>query len=144
MSEDGGEFAHRAAERELERLKRFGARLAELAPRAGAERADLEALQDVNLAAFERMTEDVGVAALDRMVLLAGELRATLEAAADPAAAARIAPRMRAAAEELDALRDRETERLLDRIATLFEAPEAARDEAPEEDAEDDDARRSE
>lgn len=125
MSADGPDVAHRAAERELERLKHFGQRLAELAPRAGAPSEDLETRQDANLAAFEAMTESVGVAALERMTLLAEELRATLEGSDDPAAADKIAPRMQAAAEELEALRDRESERLLDQIGALMSAREA-------------------
>lgn len=120
MTDDAADYAHRAAERELERLKRFGVRLAALQPRAGPV-ADLEAAQDANLAAFEAMTEDVGVAALDRMTVLTAELRATIEEGDDPGAATRIGPRMQAVAEELEALRDRETDVLISRIAATLD-----------------------
>ncbi|MCI4663967.1 MAG: hypothetical protein MRY74_04525 [Neomegalonema sp.] len=120
MSSDGGQYAHDATERELERLKRFGQRLTALKPRTDLTIDDLQALQDANLAAFETMTESVGVSALERMTLVLEEMRKSLEDADKPEAAAELAPRMRAAAQELDALRDRETERLLDRIETLF------------------------
>lgn len=114
------DFLSKAVERELERLKRFSARLSELPSDTTAFGPDLDAAQDANLDAFESMTETVGVAALERMTLLTDQLTADLESDDDPAATAQIAPRLRAAAEELDALRDRETERLLDQINGLM------------------------
>lgn len=120
-----GGVGNAAAKAEIERLKKLGEGLRDLTAAAAEIRdpADLAAVQDKNLKAFEQMTAQMGLTALERM-------RETLAALSDPTktaelakdAADRHAALLSAARAEIEATRDQETAKLLRRFSEQMRA----------------------
>ena len=113
-----------AAKAEIARLKKLGEGLRDLTAAAGriSDPDKLAALQDRNIEAFEEMTAQMGLKALDKM-------RDVLALLADPSKAAEMAAQaseknagaLAAARAEIEAARDRETEKLLGRLTGWME-----------------------
>ena len=121
-----GGAEQQAAAAELERLKKLGEGLRDLTAAASkiSDPQELAAIQDRNLQAFETMTADMGLAALDRM-------RAAVELLKDPTLTAahggvaseeRREAELTAAQQEIEAARDRERAKLLQEFKARFDA----------------------
>lgn len=97
-----------AAKAELERLRKLGDGLRDLTAAAARIRDPdaLAAIQDRNLEAFETMTGDMGLAALDRMLEAAAVLADPKTAQAASDLAARGEASVAAAQAEIEAARD--------------------------------------
>ncbi|MEM9725306.1 MAG: hypothetical protein AAF909_07580 [Pseudomonadota bacterium] len=125
---DGGQ-EQSAARAELERLKKLGEGLRDLAAEAGrvADPDKLAEIQDRNLAAFEHMTAEMGLAALDRMRAALALLSAPPESGPEgPAKAGGETPIVAAAQSEIEAWRDRETTALLRAMRAHFQGPDTS------------------